>query len=87
MNAEEKIAAYANELGIGSMTVESLIDSHRYLRGENVKRIEEQRAEMQRCRDIATQQARQWVTEHEYVSVERLRTMTLAQIAELICDQ
>lgn len=87
MKAEEKISAYAKELGVESMTVDSLIRSHRNLRNWNIEWIADRNAEMNKAREAASRQAREWVTEHEYVSVERLRTMTIAQIAELIGDQ
>lgn len=85
MNVDEKMAAYSKEIGLWDpMSIDSLIDSHRKLRQANAQTWDERQAEMQKAREYAAADARKWVTEHEYVSVERLRTMTLTQIVELI---
>lgn len=83
----EALKKYADELGVMSLTLESLIASHRSLRTMAMQTNEERRAEMQRARDIATQQANERVMHGEYISVEKLRTMTIKEITELICEE
>ena len=79
-----RLATYGREMGLhGALTLSSLIESHRHLRSLNLQDNEARRAEMRRAGDFAASAAREQVLTLEYVSLERLRSMTLQDIVEL----
>lgn len=84
MSAEDEIKNYAIELGVSTLTVTSLITSHRRLREWNVEYMANRDAEMRKARDFATQQALEEVKNGLYISIEQLKSMTLAEIAEYV---
>lgn len=84
MTAEDEIKNYAVELGVSTLTATSLITSHRRLREWNIEYMANRDAEMQKARNFATQQAIEEVKNGLYISVEQLRTMTLAEIVEYV---
>lgn len=84
VSMEEELRAYTAELKVSSLSLTQLINSHRNLRTDAQKTNAERLAEMQKSREIAATQAIAEVKELGWFSVERLRGMTLAQIAELI---
>lgn len=87
---QEKLDAYAREIGGNykiEMSIDSLISSHRSLRQWNIADIATRNAELQRIRDRVTEDTRQAVMHGEYISFERLRSMTLSEIAEFISER
>jgi hypothetical protein len=83
----EKLQAYAVEMGLSStkpFPLDQLIDSHRTLREFRQLSEAERRAQIAAAREFATKQATEEVKTLGWFSVERLRGMTLAEIAELI---
>jgi len=83
----EKLQAYANEMGLvgdKTLSLDQLIDSHRGLRAFRLQSEAERRAEMDRAREFATKQAINEVKTLGWFSVERLRGMTLAELAEVL---
>lgn len=81
---DEKLADYAKELGVSSLRLDMLIDTHRSMRAAAQRSNAEKRAEMQAAREQATQQAITEVKEMGWFSLERLRTMTMGELAELL---
>lgn len=84
MSVESEMKAYADEIGVSTLSVTSLITSHRRLREWNIEYMANRNAEMQKARDFATQQALEEVKNGLYISIEQLKTMTLAEIAEYV---
>jgi len=83
----EKLQAYAVEMGLASsqpFLIDQLIDSHRTLREFRQLSEADRRAQITAAREFATKQAIEEVKGLGWFSVERLRGMTLAEIAELI---
>jgi uncharacterized sporulation protein YeaH/YhbH (DUF444 family) len=83
-SSEEKLKAYATEMGVQLLTLDVLIDSHRSLRASAQRSAAERRAEMQAAREHATKQATDEVKELGWFSVERLRSMSVGELAELL---
>lgn len=85
-DVEQKLKAYAKEMGLNneSLSLDQLIDAHRTLRAYRLRSNAQQQAEMQAAREFATNQATEQVMQYGWFSVERLRKMTLAELAELI---
>lgn len=75
---------YASEIGIDDISLVQLIDSHRTLRAANRKRHEEWLAELHQAREIGMKQAIAEVKEYGWFSRETLRSMTLAQLVDLL---
>lgn len=83
-NSDEELAAYGKEMGVESLRLDMLIDSHRSLRAMSQRSQAERLAELQAARERATQEAIAEVKEMGWFSAERLRTMTLGDLAELL---
>jgi hypothetical protein len=84
-SAEDLMQAYGNELGLMSpLTVSRLIEAHRLLRQRVLKTNDEWRSEVNAAAMRAAGLARQSVLTCEYVAIDKLRTMTLGQISELV---
>jgi hypothetical protein len=85
VTAVEQIIAYGEEMGLShSLTVESLIASHKYLRAQAKDNWAAHREDCDRIREVVREQTRQQVQHGEYVAVEKLKAMTLQQIAALL---
>jgi hypothetical protein len=79
------LSDYSKELKLHSeMTLESLIDSHKYLR----ERLKNARAEglerLERFRKVGAEQGYATVTNGEYIAISKLKSMTLAEIVDFI---
>jgi uncharacterized protein YlaI len=83
----EELKTYAREIGVESMTLVSLIDSHRHLRNQALKSNDELRHEINECRERVAASTRASIQHGEYISVEKLRTMNLGEIAKLIYEE
>jgi hypoxanthine phosphoribosyltransferase len=83
----EKLQAYAVEMelaGDKSLSLDQLIDSHRTLRAFRQLSEAERREQITAAREFAAKQATEEVKSLGWFSVERLRGMTMAELAELI---
>lgn len=69
-----------------SLTLPQLIDSHRSLRTNRMISREEMLAENQKIYEHTVKCARESVTEREYIAVEKLKKMTLIELANKISD-
>lgn len=78
------LQAYAEEMGVRQLSLESLIKGHRTLRQNALKSNAELSAELAQRREFVSAQAEREVKELGWFSVERLRGMTLDELAELI---
>lgn len=84
-NIEEKLAEYSSSLGLhDSMTIDSLIASHRHLREKNVETNVAFRESIQAAIDKAEKDAYEYALTHNYINVEDLALMTIGEISELI---
>ncbi len=86
LDLQEKLKQYSIEIfgEEGHMSLDTLIQSHRLLRAESVKSNQERIREFNEVHARAAESARQMVMHGEFISVERLRSMTLGEIAEFI---
>ncbi|MBC8737005.1 hypothetical protein F6X40_09310 [Paraburkholderia sp. UCT31] len=75
---------YARRIGIDSLSLTDLIESHCSLREERKKFQAEWQTELQNGREYGRAQAEREVRELGWFSAERLRSMTLSELAELI---
>lgn len=86
MSDQELLAAYADEMGLGSFSVGQLIDSHRRLRQINKEyndqAVKEWEIAKQRGHEVGLKQAGESV-----VSIERLQTMSVQELATLIVKE
>jgi len=84
--ADDKLLQdYSKEMGInGTLSLAQLIDAHRTLHAFRKQTEAEWRAELVVRRERVTAQAIAEVKEQGWFSAERLRGMTLGELAELI---
>ena len=76
---------YSEEIGLyNEMTIEALIESHRHLRNLNQIHHKEWLKELEKGREIGRIQAEIFVKEHEWISVERLKSMTVAELVNFL---
>jgi hypothetical protein len=66
------------------MTLEDLIDSHRYLRERTKNAHAEGLEQLGRFRKVGTEQGYATVTNGEYIAISKLKSMTLAEIVDFI---
>jgi hypothetical protein len=79
------LSDYSKELQLGSkMTLESLIESHRYLRERHLNAQAESREQLEHYRKIGAEQGYSTVTNGEYIAISKLKTMTLAELVNFI---
>lgn len=69
------------------MTLSDLIRSHSHLRSLNLENNEQLIKNAQEARNRAYNQAYEYALQHEFISVERLRKMTMQEIANLIGEE
>lgn len=81
------LEAYGNELDLhGTLTLKSLIDSHRNLRALALQTHEERRTEVQRGFDRGFEMGTQHALTNRYLSREDLRKMTVAELAAALYE-
>lgn len=78
------LQAYAEEMGVRQLSLEALINGHRTLRQNALKSNAELSAELTQRREFVSAQAVKEVKELGWFSVDRLKGMTLGELAELI---
>ena len=84
----DRLAAYARELDLhGTISLDSLIDSHRTLRAHYVADRKVWLKELENARAAGRAQGLEQVTQGEYISVEALRKMTVAELASFIGER
>lgn len=84
---EQLLADYSHSLNlVGSLTVEQLISSHRYLRSLNVDEHSLRNKRINEAVEAAKSAAYEQVLKGEYVKVSDLAKMTIGEISELIED-
>ncbi len=84
MTNEELLGAYAEELGIRSTSLSTLIDSHRYLRSLNLERMDLVRDAIATERERAYADAKEYALKHEWVSVKRLKAMSVQELVDFL---
>lgn len=83
--SQSELEQYSRELGLsGVFSLASLIDSHRTIRQDRLdiyhERMRVQQEAVERAKAIATEE----VMHGEYFSAEKLRTMTLGEISDML---
>lgn len=81
---EELLQAYAKELKVRAMTVEQLIESHRHLRSLNLELSDTKRQAIAEGRRQGKEQAREEALSKGWFSRERLQSMTLIELAQIL---
>ncbi len=85
MNSEQLLDEYSKEFKYKhTLTLEDLIESHRYLRSINLLQNEERLEVLNEARKKGYEQGKKEALEDHYISIERLRNMTLLEICYLI---
>lgn len=84
MDTKTALRKYAKEIGIESISLEHLIESHRHLRSLNLEKSNEWRKELDAARERGLEEGRKHAMENEFISVERLRSMALVELCALI---
>ena len=85
MTDAELLLEYSNELDTFSpITVASLIDGHRELVKIAVLYHTELANERKKAYEAALKHTDEWALANNWISVEKLRSMTVAQLAQLI---
>lgn len=64
--------------------LQSLIASHRYLRDLNSRSLKELREEVENIREQTIKSTREKVTDGEYISIEKLKTLSILEISEYL---
>ncbi|VTU43046.1 MULTISPECIES: hypothetical protein [unclassified Variovorax] len=83
----EQLRRYGEEMDLtGALTLQQLIDSHRSLRAAASQSNDERRQVIGDARNRAIEAAKQEVLHGEYVSMQRLSTMTVGEIGRLVHD-
>jgi hypothetical protein len=79
------LSDYSKELKQDSeMSLESLIDSHRYLRERYKNARAEGLDQLLRFRELGTEQGYATVTNGKYIAISKLKSMTLVEIVDFI---
>lgn len=81
------IRQYAVEIDVPSLTLESLISSHRRLREANAVAEEDRRAALAEAAQRGTDLAKQEALKNGWFSRERLKSMTLAELSQLLNEE
>ena len=84
-NDIEHFYIYAKEFTL-PITLKSLIGSHKNLRQENKIKHDEWLRELSAGRELGRKQGLEMVTEHEFVSVEKLKSMTINELVSFLYD-
>jgi hypothetical protein len=79
MEMQKTLAGYAKEMGMGNISLDELINSHRELRARNIQNIAGQKAHQQ-----ATELTAKELADKGWLSIESLKEMTFGEIAEMI---
>lgn len=83
----EHLAAYSAELKLlNPLTIEDLINSHRYLRSLNLERTEQWCTVMREAADKGEQAAQAFALERDWFDRGRLRSMSLGALADLLAE-
>lgn len=84
----QKLIDYSKRIGLTDpISLDGLIESHSHLRNLNLENRALLNEEMERCRNIAIANARAEVQHGEYISIEKLQTMTISEISELVASR
>lgn len=81
---QKRLAEYSKEIGISGITLDELINSHKDLRARNSRSHKELAEEIKQAREHAAAQTAKDLTERGWLSIERLKEMTLGEISEMI---
>lgn len=81
---EQALAAYAKEIGVDGLHIGKLIDSHRSLRKLSGDNHAARLAEHAATRAEAESRAYAYSLENDYVSLSRLKGMTLRDVIALL---
>jgi hypothetical protein len=85
---EEKLESYKKELSLEYFSIDSLIESHRYLREISIKYHDALREERVKAREHAFEYLKTQGEKYNWFSRERLLSMTIQQLVDVLegCD-
>lgn len=84
---KDQLKNYSEEIGLRSpFTLETLIESHKRLRAMAVEKNAKELSDFHALREAAAQKMAKEATDNGWFSKERLKSMTLSEISEIICD-
>lgn len=88
-NDLELLNDYSKKLGLqlGDFTVKSLIESHQSLRQHHQDWHEWWLSELRAARERGLKEGRERALEFEYIEREKLKAMTLKEIADLLYEE
>ena len=84
-NDIEHFYIYAKEFTL-PITLKSLIESHKNLHQQNKIKHDEWLRELSAARELGRKQGLEMVSEHEFVSVEKLKSMTINELVSFLYD-
>jgi hypothetical protein len=80
----EALDEYRKELGVREMTIQSLIASHRFLRGQNIEVQTAKNEAWRESYEVGKKLAYDDAMKNQFINVDDLRNMTLEEIMERI---
>lgn len=84
---QQELDAYLREQNLPkSITLKTLLNSHKFLREESIRRSKETSSQRETMRRLAESSAIQAALELGWISKETLRNMTISEFANLFCD-
>jgi hypothetical protein len=82
MTTEQQLSAYADEIGIGKLSLEELIKSHRRLRGLNLDDATARVKAFNNAREEAYEDAYAYAIHNLYFTAKQLKSMTVGELVE-----
>lgn len=84
----QKLKEYAKEIGILDLdlSLDDLIDSHRRLRSINQQNNQQWLKEIEKARERAYNDARDYALKHDFISRDALKKMTMQELSNLLCE-
>lgn len=84
---QKQLKDYSDELGLShTMSLDEVIKAHRRLRDQAQINHQEWLTELEKGREVGKQQGLAIVTCEEYIKVDKLKAMTLAELANFLAD-
>ncbi|MBP4081357.1 hypothetical protein [Aeromonas sp. MrichA-1] len=84
MEMQKKLAGYAKEMGLGNISLDELISSHRELRARNIQSLAGLTEEIKQARQQSAELTAKELAAKGWLSIESLKEMTFGEIVEMI---
>lgn len=83
---DKKLDDYAKEINVDKLTLDDLICSHRRLREANQQNHQQWLEVLKKAREEAFDEAKKYALEHDFLSREKLKKMTLQELSKLLYE-